>query len=148
MNGAPELGEQALPKDCSMSRRPGCAQGSWCSSIPALSCPLPLTPSLQKDNEERVWGRGGLEEEQRAVASLCSPRAAPLPGDKTAEKASEPWCCSCCQAICCHKPQGTWERCCMELGIVPGQDGICCRSGICLFSNCLLPEQGSHPEGL
>lgn len=155
MTGVPELGVLALPKHCSNSRRqtqaawpglqPSCAQGT-AQSLPSLA----HCPSHHHSTKTRRMcvGQRGLEEEHRTMGSPCSPRSVPLPGDKTAEKASEPWCYSGCQTICSHRPQGAWERCCMELGIVSGDDGICCRSGICLFSNCLLPEQGSDPERL
>lgn len=117
VNRVPGLGEQGLPKHCSECRRqtqaawavwPGCAQGSWCSSLPApaLSCPLPFTPSLHKAKEERIWDRRCLEEEQTAVGSLCSPRAALLPGDETAEKASEAWCCSAARPSAAIDPRG------------------------------------------
>lgn len=113
-------------------------------------CPLlPIAPCtishMEKDTEKHAWGKEGSEEAQR---SSRSPTAALLPGGKTAENAFEPQLHPCCQPICCHSSQGPWESHYMASGIAPRQDGICCGNGICLFSSCLLPEQGSHPGRL
>lgn len=140
----------------------GCQGRSWvgtrlCLGVPVQRTPspcpfLPIAPGaishMEKDTEKWALGKGEsdmLQEEQR---SPQSPRTALLPGGRTAEKASEPQLHSCCQPICCHRSQGLRESHYLASGIVPRQGGICCGSGICLFSNCFLPEQGSHPGRL
>lgn len=115
---------------------------SPCPLLPVAPCTI---SHMEKDTEKHAWGKEGSEEVQR---SSWSPTAALLPGGKTAEKAFEPQLHPCCQPICCHSSQGPWESHYTASGIAPRQDGICCGSGICLFSNCLLPEQGSHPGRL
>lgn len=133
----------------------GCQGWSWVGTGLCLGvlvqrapspCPSPLAPPHMWRNTLRNVHRGSdtLQEEQR---SPRGPRAA-LPGGNTAEKASEPQLRSCCQPICCHRSRGPREHHYTALGMAPGQGGICHGSGICLFSNCVLPEQGSHPGRL
>ena len=148
-------GHKDCPSMCSEGRRqtraaragsgPGCGLASRCSALPApaLSCPSSLAPShTWRKTLRNVRGAKGARRRCRGQQRSL------LPGGKTAEKAFKLRLRSCCQPICCHSSRGPWESRYMASGIVPGQDGICCGSGICLFSSCLLPEQGSHPGRL
>lgn len=157
MSGVPELGVLELLKPSSHSRRqtqaawPGLGRSCAKSAAQSLSLPSPAHCPLQHHSTKtmkNVCGAEGAWRRSRGQWGPFSvPELSPLQQTKQQKRPLSPGVAPAARPSAATA-QGTWERCCMELGIVPGQNGICCRSGICLFSNCLLPEQGSHPERL
>lgn len=121
--------------------------GTGLSRVLQHSQPCPLLCSISSrekaPGETRVWQRGWAAGADSPAASFQE-----IPQPESLSARPQPR--SCCQPICCqgsrwppgstrwHRPEPNAPR--------PGPDLR--QGGICLLSNCLLPEQGSRPGRL